>query len=396
MGVFLSDVSESLAQDSRTLTQLRSVPKANETVINAERQRQLQLRQELKAFLDTAVTGGDYEPVHPDVFPTLKPGKNNAPFEFEERFKEREQALLDELNAGEKPTSDELQAYRDQLARLEAQKLADGGGDRRQRRIGTFGGGIGALQQGPESRRAGGDLTEMSAEELIKQNPDAEYALSRAQSIYCYAGLDSLVPQQQLRSVRRPSQEIMWQAQITMWVQEDLINALAGLNAAVAEQLPEEKRWVGHLPVKRLVALTVVPPQPTVDSGGRGGRGGRGGSGGEIGTTSLKMGLQSSDPQRDVLSVSLVLVVEAKRLLEVLETLNNAGPYTVLRTDYVTIDPDLTMTGYIYGPDPVLEVTLAMEGALPREKYEEWIPPSFGGSIDQQGNAPGGQTPGGF
>lgn len=55
-----------------------------------------------------------------------------------------------------------------------------------------------------------------------------------------------------------PSARDMWYAQVGLWVQEDVVNAIAKLNDEAAGQLGGEEACVANMPVKRIVSIQVL------------------------------------------------------------------------------------------------------------------------------------------
>ena len=84
----------------------------------------------------------------------------------------------------------------------------------------------------------------------------------------------------------------------------------------------------------------------------------------------------------DVLRFHLELVIDARRLLEVLDAISKAGFYTPLNVDMreVTLE---TNEYYIYGTAPVVHVTMLYEGCFLRSSCEKSMPQAIKDAIAQ-------------
>ncbi|UCD29828.1 MAG: hypothetical protein JSV03_04925, partial [Planctomycetota bacterium] len=259
-------------------------------------------------------------------------------------------------------------------------------------------------------------LNEMTLEELIQIDPETRFNVARAHNIYCYANtIESLQQYPKITETDRyrPTPEEMWEAQVGLWIEEDIIGALADLNNSVAEKLTAAGKhpWVGNLPVKRILGFWIggyVPPVSDTGSSGKGSIGGLGASGHG---SQLAVGPPPTNANAvftnngcttsvDVIQFAINLVVEAKMLPSVINALCEAGFYTPLKITYVAIPQQKFPDGYVYGSAPAIEVRLVFEGCFLRSKYEKWMPQIVkddiaGGkaTISSGGYAPGGPGP---
>jgi len=422
LGMLLPDVQASLQKDKTVYDSLKTAAGSaiNEAVIEKHRQLQQDARRRLQRYLAEASKTRDYAPVHPEVFPAVRPDRQNAPFEFREAVRRKQRELLDLLKAKDRPTDEEVREYDNKLkadARKEERLRGGGaaapgmpvvpGADMIDRSATPVRGRLPGEEMGSAIDRSR-TLLEIPAEQLIRENPAAGLAVMIARSIHCYASPASLVPQPVLTEQGQPSLESMWRSQVAIWVQEDIIGALAQFNAAVADSLPEDQRWVGHLPVKHLAGFTISSMQLAPAGGAAGSTPREGGDfGGRMpGAGSSNPGEVSGfikrtrQPDIDVVRFQLDLVVEAPRLIEVLEAIAAAGFYTPTQVTYTEVPANLTLTDYVYGPAPVIRARVSYEGCLLRSKYLKWIPAQLSGDTSGMGapggmGSPGGMGPGG-
>jgi hypothetical protein len=198
----------------------------------------------------------------------------------------------------------------------------------------------------------------------------------------------------------------MWYAQMSLWIQEDVVAALAQLNEAAAKRIAaqggEEKPWVGNLPVKHIIGIRIGSYlRPTegevqpMSSGGSGGQTER-----LLGTDPTNSAAsvfthRGGSETIDIIQFNLHLVVEAASLPAVIDAVARAGFYTPLLVNYVTVPPNPELLDYIYGPEPSIEVQLDFEGAFLRNKYEAWIPQVVVDAIKTGQAGPSGNRSGG-
>ena len=410
LGIVLSGTKEAIAQDAALLGSVQSsgrVNPSNARMIEEERKYQAEITRQIKDFMADAEKTSTHAPLCPDVFPAIK--AQDAPVKFKNAFKEKQQDLLKKLNAQGRPTATEIQDYAEQLANLKLKQerdqssalspvAGDKGADRRtappQPRPPP-------VVQAPVPSRARNQ--EMTPQERVKEDPAAARSVIRAREIYCYATVDNLDPQPPGMEQNMPPVEAMWKAQVSLWIQEDVLGALAKLNNQAAEQLPERDRWVGQLPVKRLIYFAVGDYVPQLLPGTEGGslRGSsvvpmdRGAQGGPPpGSAEAVFTQQPSTENVDVVQFAVGLVVEARMLLKVVDAITSVGFYTPLRVVYSAEQTNPTLTDYIYGSAPVINVRLEFEVSMLRSKYGEWMPASIKTPTSQEREIRGRPSPG--
>jgi hypothetical protein len=145
---------------------------------------------------------------------------------------------------------------------------------------------------------------------------------------------------------------------VQLWVQQDVVEALARVNEQAADQLPPEDRWVGHLPVKRVIEIRVNPRYVGTSTG----------------PTQEAFTGNTSNPEYEVLYFTLHLVVDARDLNAIIAEICNNSYTTLYRIDYRAEPPNLDMEGYIYGGEPVVRVMMDFEKILYSKLYLEWMP----------------------
>lgn len=384
----------------------------------------------------------------PEAFPdpTKIMGVN---LQFIQRYKEALQALPAILQAKGPPTQEDIDAaQRDIDAEREALGLAPEGGaaagtkterpararprgpaiapERRSR--GRFAealrsrGGLDRLRAPTPARRTRADAETDKGAEGEEASPrfDARRRaeIERAQSIRCYIGPDpfqtfTAVASAMDPTVREPDPYSMWIAQMTLWVQREILRALAGVNDAVATQvLKDPKANVTQLPVKRLLKLSVgdyrkAAIEETPGKGAARGRGrakapaprprGRGLQGlGALGSPrtadkrdspeavdqpALTADLNApswtgrqSGPDLDVVPISIQLILDQRYLEKVVDAITRANFYVPTLVKYRAPNRGELRTEYIYGDAPLVEVTMTFERYFFPQVYAEKMP----------------------
>jgi hypothetical protein len=362
----------------------------------------------LQGIQNTLAEKGQYEPLVLDVFPSVPPDRSDAPFKFKDEYRAKQREFIRILNAGGAPTSLDIDLEEERIAnkRLEAEKQNLLGANAGKKKPGQAlppknpGGGLGAGQ--------GYSKEALPLEERLESDAELRVSLSRARDIFCYATTElSLDKTWDCTNVANPSVEQMWFAQMSLWVQEDIIKALAGLNNKVAEEVRVRKDvpWVGNLPVKHLMSFHVGDYVPQPQGGGTGATSGGGGfsmsrtpgqgGGPPPGSAEEVFTSRGSQGNVDVIQLAVELVVEARKLPAVLGAICSAGFYTPLRVTYTAVPPERDWVGYVYGSDPVLQVRIEIEGCFFRSKYEALMPETVKTAIQQGTSVLSGNTGGG-
>ncbi|MCB9851729.1 MAG: hypothetical protein H6819_01435 [Phycisphaerales bacterium] len=222
-----------------------------------------------------------------------------------------------------------------------------------------------AVSEGPAAGPVGGPVTKAEA---LRSNPQSVVSEEIAKSIYIYVNEGAMGPSNAGNEKVQLNADIIWHAHMTLWIAQDFVAAIAKLNEARAAELQAAGRgydaWVGNMPVKHIRLLQID------DKLGRGG--------------SINVGMKATfadsftkdknDAQHFMVPLKLQLVVEEASVMNVLEAICSAGYYTPIRVDYKAVEPNAKQVEYIYGDDPVVEMTIDLEGYFFRVVYDEWIP----------------------
>lgn len=299
-----------------------------------------------------------YPPLVADVFPG-DGGVNLAKaMEFRRAFSELPGKWLTQLNAGAEPTAAEIAAERD-LMEAQGKTQED-----------TDWGGLGA----PPA-----DTKDTPAKGL---SPEQGAAIRNARSKFIYATPESFTesdvsaPGGPMESGPPPTVEQMWHAQLEAWIQQTVVDAITHINAGVADELSARgvAPWVGNLPIKDLLSLQTsryyIKEGMTTE-----------GAGGQtkdrafppVGPTDVFTERQSNE-QYEVLRFTVMMVVDAREMPRVLAGLCDGRFHVPLNVNYQAIEPNLDMTGKIYGDAPVVLLTADFETVMFSELYLPLMP----------------------
>jgi len=353
-------------------------------------------------------------PIHPGVFPGDSGTDKYAASNFQDRYRKEQARLLEVLDAEEVPTDKELADYARRLEEQRKRREEESSAGSGESRLGDRG----SLELRGNLRHGSSALSgPRGSQQDDAREARIRYCTNRAHELHCYAGPESLDPRPEItKSIRPPGVEEMWYGQVALWIQEDVIGALAGLNEKVVNQRRDdngqenEKSWVGNLPVKDLVAFTVFdyvvagdPGSPTVvPAQGRSGMGRDQGRQHSSSADSAFTG-RGCDGNVAVVHFEVELAIEATYLLRVIDAISEAGFYTPLEVSYwrePPVDPSLAsgqrregeQDKYIYGPAPTIWVRLLYEGCFFRSSYERWMPQTVKTAIEE-GRAAGAGRP---
>lgn len=276
-------------------------------------------------------------------------------------YREELASLLELLTPTAPPTDSEIQAevqlarqrLRDQLAREGGAAPPPG-----TPRPGDF-------NPGGPTGRAPGDPGQELPPELTQQAQEEGTLAARVRAAsrgLVYAQLDNLdVYFAVERGDARDTE--LWESQINLWIQQDIVNAIRQTNAEVlgegADALPVS---VMNAAVKQLVSIDVTE-QYVLPAGASPGPGGRaGGTWGAPQGPSLLTG-ETSEQEYDVVRYSFTVVMPTRHLPALMRNLQAQAYYKVTRTDLRRPEPE-EMPAYFYGTDPVMVVTIQGEQLL--------------------------------
>jgi len=368
----MPDVGKEMETAAGVYRSLESLQPINDGFIKAEEQRIEAIQRDHAKVLERAKRLYSCEPLVPDVFPEVPPIKR---IEFRAKYAEAMRALLDLLRWGGPPTAADIEAMKD---KIENEKAA-------QRRFGS--------ESTTAASGAGAAGTHTVAEVLTKlgakNDPTARASIAAAQKIYCYAVnfFDEKPPERvsslefwptlkETGTAEAPGIDDVWRAQVSYWVQKDVVDAIVAVNqeAAKAAELVKEDQWVGIMPVKEVVSIRVsdyVPPtgdlfavaQPV-------------GYGAALppGTAESVFTGTASGGSYEVVQFTVKLVMDERDIPLLVERLCNNSFRTLLRVSYKKAPANKAMTGKIYGAEPTVLAVLDFEWVMLGDVFRPMMP----------------------
>ncbi len=314
-----------------------------------------------------------YEPLIPDAFPNgdaLKMG------DFRKSFGVAMDKLYEELKSGAPAFGYEVEAMRDRIANelAEQQEIGlDPGAQQPE-----------VITKGPTHTNAG-VLTIDGAREDAR----ARAHMTAAQRICCYAvtlqdekptkeaSLEFPDSMRDTGGMDVPTLDEAWMAQIGLWIQTDVVHAIAAVNQKAADVLSKkgEVPWVGNLPIKDVISVRMwpeyipqdgeeIPPQapggfePAIP----------------LGTPESVFTHSGQTGWYEVVQFSVKLIMDSRDLPQLIDEICTDSFHTLVRVAYAAVPPNREMVGKIYGSEPVVNVTMDFETTMLGEVFQPLMP----------------------
>jgi len=340
----------------------------NQAAINGERQRIEQIQAHHGQVLDWAGQHNRHEPLVAGVFPT--PSRDQK-LDFRRAYNQRIAELLEMLNAGTVASEQDVADAAVEIAEEEKAAQRFGFDPNEAEAAGAI---PGPEQEEPEQHPCG-LYTDFGA----RRSARARANIGQAHQFRCYATELSIEMFNSINQNITPDERAMWDAQLSLWVQQEVIAALVRVNDREAEKLAQagQSAWVGNLPIKELISIRTSPyvvtgyepkplSRPTED-----------GAAYPAESPDVVFTHSSSNELFDVVQFTLKMVVDARRIPEIVEDicLNNFN--TLLRIAYVDMSKEpgnWTMEGKVYGSAPTVRVILDFETIFLADLYHPLLP----------------------
>jgi hypothetical protein len=292
----------------------------------------------------------------PDVLP--EPRRNADAILFRDRYLEECGKLAEKLHGRPAPTKEEI-------ANEEARIQTLGKESRAETSHSWWGSAASAAQAlGGEDK----GKKDLSLPEFLRQYPAARAAEQVATSIYMYVNENTFgKPWHPDPGGQPPNAVEIWQAQMSLWIQQDIAAALARCNEERAIELKQrgeqDKLWVAYMPIKHLKLISILGVL------GRGGGSNTAGIKWPESFTGAK-----NDDKKFVVPIQLQLIVEEASVMKVLGYICSAGFYTPTSISYRAVPPNPLCEEYLYGDEPVVDLVVDLEAYYFQAVFKEWIP----------------------
>jgi len=394
VGMMSDRVEKQMAESAELGAQLRSLmtnPK-NEETITAEAARGERFKQEYGETVAVAEQINRRPPLLEGVFPV--PVRARGAYDFRDAYRQAVSRLAaGPLAGGDLPSEADVQeAARDieELAQREAEERGEAPAvartEPRPAVPATPIAGLpveiaGMRKPGMATgTRAPGGPAPGSAAPDPRRDPRARASIARARSIRCYVTSDPTAESPTFHispialSSEEPPHDQMWYAQVGLWIQQDVVAAIADLNEQAARRLKPEDAHVENMPVKRLVAIRIggyVTEHGVIDFPLAARTPGR---------IAVNLGSaftgRVSDTQFDVVRFTVQVVADQRALLGLIDAITRQNFYQCIGCRFEVVrpdDPDYA-AGYLYGSAPAVRATLDFEAYMSRSVYEELFP----------------------
>jgi hypothetical protein len=415
LGFLFCDLSAEMEKANRIagdLSRMRNTAVNDKFIESAKRRSDEMLRDyaNVMAFVKQV---NSRKPLREGVFPN--PRSTSDRYEFKRDYQAALKRLPQEVGTppmkvygGSEPSDADIAAIKDRMDRAQMKasnqaKLGVGGQEAGRPGGEAFGGQ--PVEPGmpaePGANRPPTEQT-MSPEELVRVNPEARASLERAKELRWYVSRGALYASQEVIDTEQPGASQMWFAQLTLWLQEDVVRAIATLNNAEAERLQAAKRaddiWVAYMPVKELVGFYIgdYVTGTGAPAGARTGAFIEAAAGGPAADPTQTFTHRKVDPLYDVVSFAVLVVIDAQSLPAVLDALSGVNFFAPTSVTYREFRAG-TATGLgrkIYGPSPLLLVRIEFDAYLFREFFhaETLMPSELKSAIEQGSYQPKGMA----
>ena len=355
----------------------------NDKTIAAERRRVETIQTNYKAVIERAHSLNRYEPLKPlasaegEIF--FPESTQYGPLAFRDAYRAQFDLFLKRLKAGTPPTRVEI----DQMQELideekHAREFQKGDED------GPGGGGPAGEDEYAEKEHASGLITATEAWKTAASRA----AIQKARSLHCYATRDSFDENAKVYQGLSPQLVDMWNAQLTLWVQQDVVDSIARINNEAAEQVKSagKRAWIGVLPIKDLISIRVSDYIENAASG----------SGPEVlgdnpsfppGTPDTVFTRNGSTDLYELVQFSLKMVVDVRDLPLIIDGICKDKFHTLLNITYAyerEALETLQMEGKIYGSETVVKVVMDFETIFFGDIYRPLMPDAVLGKIGKE------------
>jgi hypothetical protein len=355
----------------------------NQAHIDAELGRIRAIQRDRDEVLGKVAKFMPYEQLVEGFFPTMTKEKED---QFRRRYVEKLQALLESLQYGTPATADDVVKMQNRMNREEFERTKE-----------SLTADPGASQP-PPPPPSGPAFTPgmVLTEEGARRDAKARAQMNQAQSIRCYAiGLEDTPPPDAANTLQlektvpptgrmddRPPVEDLWRAQLEMWIQEDVVGAIAAINEEAAQayrlanQNNQDRRppWVGIMPVKDVISIRLSHYVFPGDSALRGDEARGSQAGVPLGVSAGSFAGSACNDWYEVLHSNVKLVMDQRDIPKFVAKLCENRVHTLLRVSYESVPPDGQMRDKIYGDEPVVKVVFDFETIMLGDKFRPIMP----------------------
>lgn len=347
------------------IKQLQGSPQ-NKDTIAAEQRRGEMFKAEFEQTLEEANRINKRAPLMSGVFP--KAESDAARFEFKKMYTTARAKLPLKLMGGDAPGEREIAEEQQNIAEM---MTAESGEAHAATPTGNPRGAAGAQtpivatdsRGGARGAATGGPTTDP------KLDPKVRARVARARSIRMYVSDSAFETSPLVAATAAPEPAEMWFAQMQLWAQTDIVDAIASFNNEAVANVADTDPYVEHSPVKRLERVKVwgymgkngLIPFPPL------------GDGNEL---RLSFTGKQSDEQFDIVRVTVTVIIDQREVVRFVDRVMRQNFYNCVHMEYGLVDrTTAAIEGYAYGTAPVVRLTIDLEAYFARKAYQELMPP---------------------
>jgi hypothetical protein len=177
-------------------------------------------------------------------------------------------------------------------------------------------------------------------------------------------------------SVEAPDTDDAWRAQVSYWIQKDVVEAIMAVNeeAGEAAKQAKEDQWVGIMPVKEVISIRVSDYVPPKDQLYKVAEPVGFGAAMPAGTAESVFTGTASGDSYEVVQFTVKLIMDQRDIPLLVERLCNNSFLTLLRVSYKSVPVNKAMTGKVYGAEPTVLVVMDFESVLLSEVFRPLMP----------------------
>jgi hypothetical protein len=170
-----------------------------------------------------------------------------------------------------------------------------------------------------------------------------------------------------------PPTDQMWYAQTATWIQDDLVQAIAGFNDRELQKFKPNERNIMNAPVKHLINLQVpqgIDQYIAKSANTQEGEPGQGQTDYNLSPTG-----RNSSALYDVVKFTMVVKMDARFVARYIQELGRGKFLTVHKVNFTAVDnAQAKADGFVYGNAPIVQVQLAGEALLMRSWTKPLVP----------------------
>jgi hypothetical protein len=194
-----------------------------------------------------------------------------------------------------------------------------------------------------------------------------------AQKYRMYIETEAINKNTLVLSDETPPTDQMWYAQTATWVQDDLVQAIAGFNDRELQRFKPNERNLINAPVKHLINLQV--PQGVDQYIAKSSTGAEGETAPGAPDYTLSPTGRNSNALYDVVKFTMVVKMDARFVARYIQELGRGKFLTVHKVNLTAVDNAVAKAdGFVYGNAPIVQVQLAGEALLMRSWTKPLVP----------------------